>query len=164
MVVDDLASIEADAVVRPATDTLDPTSAALRQLERIGGSRFQQQLQTQAPLVVGAATVTGAGDLPAEFVIHAIIRSESEPVSRSGVQRALVNVLQQAVAWQFQALALPPVGIGPGNLPLEDAAEILCDVLHSHLRTQAFPSEVTIVVETDEDKAVFEHLLSTREV
>ncbi len=164
VVVDDLASIEADAVVRPATDTLDPTSAALRQLERIGGSRFQQQLQTQAPLVVGAATVTGAGDLPAKFVIHAIIRSESEPVSRSGVKRALVNVLQQAVAWQFQALALPPVGIGPGNLPLEDAAEILCDVLHSHLEAQAFPSEVTIVVETDEDKTVFDHLLRTREM
>ncbi len=164
VVVDDLASIEADAVVRPATDTLEPTSAALRQLERIGGSRFQGQLETRAPLVVGAATVTGAGDLPAEFVIHAIIRSESEPVSRSGVQRALVSVLHQAVAWQFQALALPPVGIGPGNLPLEDAAEILCDVLHSHLRTQAFPSKVTIVVETDEDKTVFEHLLRAREV
>ncbi len=164
VVVDDLASIEADAVVRPATDTLEPTSAALRQLERIGGSRFQGQLATRAPLVVGAATVTGAGDLPAEFVIHAIIRSESEPVSRSGVQRALLSVLHQAVAWQFQALALPPVGIGPGNLPLEDAAEILCDVLHSHLRTQAFPSKVTIVVETDEDKMVFEHLLRAREV
>jgi O-acetyl-ADP-ribose deacetylase (regulator of RNase III) len=75
-----------------------------------------------------------------------------------------VSVLHQAVAWQFQALALPPVGIGPGNLPLEDAAEILCDVLHSHLRTQAFPSKVTIVVETDEDKTVFEHLLRAREV
>ena len=160
VVVDDLASIEADAVVRPATDALEPTSAALRQLERIGGSRFQQQLETRVPLVVGAATVTGAGDLPAEFVIHAIIRSQCEPVSRSGVQRALVSVLHQAVAWQFQALALPPVGIGPGNLPLE----ILCDVLHSHLRTQAFPSKVTIVVETDEDKMVFEHLLRAREV
>ncbi len=163
VVVDDLASIKADAVVRPATDTLEPTSAALRQLERIGGPRFHQQLETRDPLVIGAATVTGAGDLPAEFVIHAIIRNESEPVSRSGVQRALVNVLQQAVAWQFQALALPPLGTGPGNLPFEDAAEILCDVLHSHLRAQAFPSEVKIVVETDEDKTVLEHLLRTRE-
>jgi len=163
VVVDDLASIKADAVVRPATDTLEPTSAALRQLERIGGPRFHQQLETRDPLVIGAATVTGAGDLPAEFVIHAIIRSASEPVSRSGVQRALVNVLQQAVAWQFQALALPPLGTGPGNLPFEDAAEILCDVLHSHLRAQAFPSEVKIVVETDEDKTVLEHLLRTRE-
>ncbi len=164
VVVDDLASIEADAVVRPATDALEPTSAALRQLERIGGSRFQQQLETRVPLVVGAATVTGAGDLPAEFVIHAIIRSASEPVSRSGVQRAVLSVLQQAVAWQFQSLALPPVGIGPGNLPLEDAAEILCDVLHSHLRTQAFPSEVKIVVETDEDRTMFEQLLRKRQV
>jgi O-acetyl-ADP-ribose deacetylase (regulator of RNase III) len=163
VVVDDLASVEADAVVRPATDKLEPTSSSLRQLERIGGVRFQRQLETRSPLAVGAATVTAGGDLPSEFVIHAIIRSVSEAVSRTGVRRALVSALRQATAWQFRAVALPPVGIGPGNLSLEDAAEIICDVLHSHLPAQGFPSEVTIVVETDEDKAVFENLLRVRE-
>lgn len=159
VVVDDLASVDADAVVRPSTDKLEPTSPALRQLERIGGPGFQRQLETAVQLTVGAATVTGGGDLPAEFVIHAIIRSVTEPVSRTGVRRALTSALQQAQAWQFQAVAIPPVGVGPGNLPLEDAAAILCDVLHSHLRTQEFPSEVKIVVETDEDRIVFENLL-----
>ncbi len=163
VVVDDLASVEVDAVVRPATETLEPASAAQRQLERIGGPRFQQQLETRAPLVVGAATVTAGGDLPSEFVIHAIIRSASEQVSRSGVRRAMVSTLQQAAAWQFRAVAVPPLGTGPGNLALEDSAEIICDVLHSHLPTEGFPSEVTIVVETDEDKTVFENLLRVRE-
>jgi O-acetyl-ADP-ribose deacetylase (regulator of RNase III) len=163
VVVDDLASVESDAVVRPATDKLEPTSPSLRQLERIGGPRFHQQLETRAPLVVGAATVTSGGDLPSEFVIHAVIRSVSEAVSRTGVQRALISALQQATAWQFRAVAIPPIGIGPGNLALEDAAEIICDVLHSHLPAQGFPSEVTIVVETEEDKTVFENLLRRRE-
>jgi O-acetyl-ADP-ribose deacetylase (regulator of RNase III) len=75
-----------------------------------------------------------------------------------------MSVLHQAVAWQFHALAVPPVGIGPGNLPFKDAAELLCDVLHSHLVAQAFPSRVQIVVETDEDKTVFDHLLRTRKL
>ncbi len=162
VVVDDLAFVEADAVVRPATDTLEPTAPSLRQLERVGGPGFQQQLKTRAPLAVGAATVTGGGDLPSEFVIHAIIRSMSEPVSRTGVRRALVSALHQATAWQFRAVAVPLMGTGPGNLALEDAAEIICDVLHSHLRDQAFPSEVKIVVGTDDDRAVFENLLRMR--
>ena len=163
VVVDYLACVEANAVVRPATDNLEPTTPSLRQIERIGGPSFRKQLQVRASLVVGAATVTGGGDLPAEFVIHAIIRSVSEPVSRTGVRRALIGALQQAAAWQFHTVGVPPVGTGPGNLSLEDAAEVLCDVLHSHLRGQAFPSEVKIVVETEEEKMVFESLLRARE-
>ncbi len=87
----------------------------------------------------------------------------SEPVSRTGVRRALVSALQQAVAWQFRTVAVPLMGTGPGNLALEDAAEIMCDVLHSHLRDQAFPSEVKIVVGNDDDRTVFENLLRMRE-
>ena len=73
-----------------------------------------------------------------------------------------MSVLHQAGAWQFHALAVQPVGIGPGNLPLEDAAELLCDVLHSHLGAHSCPSRVQISVETDEDKTVCDHLLRTR--
>ena len=46
---------------------------------------------------------------------------------------------------------------------LEEAAGIICAVLHSHLRDQAFPSEVKIVVGTDEDRTVMENLLRMRE-
>ena len=159
VVVDNIAFVEADAVVRPATDTLEPTSSALRPLERQGGAAFLKQLETRVPLAIGSATVTGGGGLATEFVIHAIIRSISEPVSPSGVRRALASALHQAGAWQFAALALPPVGTGAGNLPMEDAAKIMCEVVREHLRAQSFPSVIKIVVESDEDKAVFDTLL-----
>lgn len=159
MVVDDLASVHADAVVRPATDTLEPTAAHLSQLEQAGGPSFRQQLTTRDPHAVGAATVTGGGDLPTQFVIHAIIRGISEPVTAVGVRRALESALHRAVAWQFGAVALPLIGVGPGELPVEDAAEIMCDVPLTHTRTQTVPSEFSIVVEHDEDKAVVERFL-----
>jgi O-acetyl-ADP-ribose deacetylase (regulator of RNase III) len=160
VVVDDGGFLAADAIVRPATTRLDPTAAALRRLETMGGAEFHDRLRVTRELPVGAAVVTAAGgDLPAEFVIHAVIRSETEPVTRGSVTRAWRAVLQQAHEWQFARLSVPPIGTGAGNLTIEDAAEIMATVLQVHLENAAFPADVSFVVETPEEHEVFEAAL-----
>lgn len=159
VVVDDIAFVEADAVVRPATDRLEPTSSALRHLEQIGGPAFRQQLEVRQELAVGAAVVTGGGELPSELVIHAVIRSVTEPVSELTVRRALTSALQRAVDWQLSRVAIPPLGTGAGNLSLEDAAAVMVDVISRHTAASQYPSEVYIVVDNEEDKRVFDALL-----
>lgn len=159
VVVDDIAFVQADAVIRPATATLEPTSAALRHLEQVGGPGLWKQLQVQQALAVGAAVVTGAGELAAEFVIHAVIRSVTEPVSAAGVRRALVSAMQRAVDWQLTRVTIPPLGTGAGNLGVEEAAQVMVDVLGQHTAVAAYPSDVAIVVENDQEKQVFEALL-----
>lgn len=159
VVVDDIAFVQADAVIRPATATLEPTSAALRHLEQVGGPGFARQSQVQQALAVGAAVVTGAGDLPSEFVIHAVVRSVTEPVSAAGVRRALISALQRAVDWQLERVTVPPLGTGAGNLQVEDAARIMVDVLSQHTAVAPYPTDVAIVVESQEDKHVFDALL-----
>lgn len=166
VVVDDLASFAADAIVRPATTRLDPTAAALRRLEILGGPDFQNKIRLSRELAVGAAVVTAAGgDLPAEFVIHAVIRSEDEPVTRGNVARAWQAALHQAQEWEFGHLSAPPIGTGAGNLTLEDAAEIMATGLQAH-RTHVsgarFPADVSFVVERPEDQQVFEAALQRR--
>ena len=159
VVVDDLAFLAADAIVRPATAQLEPTTPALRRLEQMGGPEFQRHLEVHIELVVGAAVVTAAGgDLPAEFVIHAVIQSRDEPISRRGVARAWRSALERAREWGFSRLTVPPLGIGAGNLSVEDAADILLSELHG-LPPAAAPAEVAIVVETDEQREVFEGVL-----
>ena len=64
VVVDDLAFVRSDAVIRPATATLEPTTAALRRLEQVGGPAFWQQLKVQQELAVGAAVNQLSGSLP----------------------------------------------------------------------------------------------------
>jgi O-acetyl-ADP-ribose deacetylase (regulator of RNase III) len=146
VVVDDLAFLETDAIVRPATARLDPTTPVVRRLETVGGSEFLDRLRLQKELAVGAAVVTaGGGGLPAEFVIHAVIQSDTEPVTREAVAR----------------LTVPPIGTGAGNLALEDAAAIMATVLKSHAVQAPYPSDVCIVVETPEDREAFEAALRT---
>ena len=159
VVVDDIAFVPADAVIRPATAALEPTAAALRHLEQVGGPAFWSQLRVQQPLAVGAAVVTGGGELAAEFVIHAVIRSDTEPVSAGTVRRALTSAMQRAVDRQLARVAVPPLGTGAGNLGLEDAARVMIDVLDQHTAVSQYPSDVAIVVESDADREAFDLLL-----
>jgi O-acetyl-ADP-ribose deacetylase (regulator of RNase III) len=162
VVVDDLAFLESDAIVRPATARLDPTTPVVRRLETVGGSEFLGRLRVQKDLAVGAAVVTGGGgDLPAEFVIHAVIQSDTEPVTREAVARAWLSALERAREWEFARLTVPPLGTGAGNLALEDAAAIMASVLKSHAAQAQYPSDVCIVVETPEDREAFEAALRT---
>jgi O-acetyl-ADP-ribose deacetylase (regulator of RNase III) len=159
VVVDDLAFVVADAVVRPATTFLEPTTPALRRLEQVAGEAFWQSLRVERELAVGSAVVTGAGELAAELVIHAVIRSATEPVSRDSVRRALTAALQRAADWQLAHVALPPLGTGAGNLSLEDAAAVMAGPLAAVPGPEGFPRDVTIVVETDDERRVFEAAL-----
>ncbi len=161
VVVDDLAFLSADAIVRPATTELAPTTPALRRLEQMGGAEFLRHTRTSIELAVGAAVVTAAGgELPAEFVIHAIILGRDEAVSATGVRRAWHAALAQAREWGFASLTVPPIGIGAGNLTLETAAEILVsEFLEQSGGGTATTPEVTVVVETEAEREVFAGVL-----
>jgi O-acetyl-ADP-ribose deacetylase (regulator of RNase III) len=156
VVVDDLAFVVADAIVRPATALLEPTTPTLRRLEQVGGRRFWSQLEAERELAVGSAVVTGGGDLTAELVIHAIIQSAAEPVTRDSVRRALTAALQRAADWHLAHVAIPPLGIGAGNLSLEDAAQTMATVLAGTPGGTGYPQDVTVVVDSDEERRVFE--------
>jgi len=162
VVVDDLAFVEADALVRPATATLAPVSPALRRLEQLGGPGFLAQLRAPMPLAVGAAVVTTAGDLAPEFIIHAVIMSDEQPVTPSGVRRTITSIVQRAVDWELARIATPLLGAGPGSLTPEDAARILNDTLASDMRHTTYPREVCIVVESEEDRDMVEAFIRGR--
>ncbi len=161
VVVDDLAFVAADAIVRPATDFLEPTTPSLRRLEQVGGPAFWDHLKVERPLAVGSAVVTPGGSLPAELVIHAIIRSATEPVSERSVRRALTTALQRTADWALAHVAVPPVGIGAGNLTLEDAARTMAGVFAGVPGASGYPRDVTIVVETEDERRVFETYFRT---
>jgi O-acetyl-ADP-ribose deacetylase (regulator of RNase III) len=159
VVVDDLAFVSADAVLRPATAALEPTIRSLRNLDTVAGASFREQISTHTELAVGSAVVTDAGDLAADMVIHAVVRSIDEPVTEGRVRQALISALQRAGDWHIARIATPPIGTGAGNLLIEDAARIMIDVLSQEMSASTYPHEVCIVVESEEDKALFDTYL-----
>ena len=158
--VEDLAFYEGDAIIRPATAMLGATTPLLRRLELAAGAALMETLAVSDPLAVGSAVVTGAGDLPVKLLVHAVISSATERVTHDGVRRAFRSALERASTWQLAHVAIPPLGLGAGNLDLETSAELMADELTRHCRSSGFPAQVTIVAETEDEAAVLDFAIS----
>ncbi len=159
VVVDDLAFVKADAVIRPTTSTMAPLCRSLSHLEKLGGETFRNQIPTNSELAVGSAVVSEAGDVEAGMVIHAVIQSVTDPVSEHSVRAALISALQRADDWQLARLVSPPIGTGAGNLSIEDSAKVMVQVLGSAMASATYPQEMCIVLDNEEDLAVFQDYL-----
>ena len=158
--VEDLAFFTGDAIIRPATATLGATTPLLRRLELSGGQRLLDQLVTSEPLAVGSAVVTGAGELPVELMVHAIVSSPTERVSRDGVRRAFRSALERASAWQIAAVAIPPLGLGAGNLDIDESALLMADELARHCAAASYPRAITLIAETADEAQSLEGALA----
>jgi O-acetyl-ADP-ribose deacetylase (regulator of RNase III) len=157
VVVDDLALIQADAVLRPADETLSPLSDTITRLDQQAGARFADQRRLSAPLKAGAAVVTGSGDLPAPFVLHAVIRDPDARVSREVVRRALVSAWERATDWELGVIASPLVGAGADQLSVEEAARLLAETFPD--KASGCPFELRIVVEHAADRDLVEAIV-----
>jgi O-acetyl-ADP-ribose deacetylase (regulator of RNase III) len=158
----DLAAVTASAVLRPVSAEWEAVTAAGRRLELAAGSDVEAQCRRMGELPVGSAVITGAGALPAEFLIHASVRSVDEPVSGAVVRRALQNGLRRGAEWAIDSLALGPLGTGAGNLEVEEAARIMIPVLLEHMAGSPHPARVQVVVESEYEREVFERELRSR--
>ena len=152
--LDDLAFFEGEAIARPVNAMLGATTPVMRKLERAAGAAFADKVRPREPLPVGAATVTKAGELAVELMIHGVVSSDDEPVTRDTVRLALMSAMQRAVAFQIREIAVAPFGLGAGNLDIEDAADVMLEVLTAHMRHAAYPTHIMIFAETEFEEQV----------
>jgi O-acetyl-ADP-ribose deacetylase (regulator of RNase III) len=157
---DDLAFVSADAIARPVDAELRATTPLMRRLEVAGGEKLAKHLHVNEPLAVGSAVVTPAGELGVELLIHGVVSSDTEPASRASVRQAVGGALQRAADFGIEHLAIAPFGIGAGNLDIEDSAEVIADVIRRHRQAAKHPATITVVVETEFEREVFERLLA----
>lgn len=155
VLVDDLAFVEADAVARPVNAELRAVTPVVRRLEQAAGEALVRQLRVNEPLEVGSAVVTGAGALSMELMIHAVVSTQSESVSRDGVRRATVSALQRAHDFDVGHLAIAPFGLGAGNLDVDDVAQTMIGAMAEHRSRSARPARITVVVENEVEADAF---------
>ena len=159
--IDDLSFFDGTAIARPVTALLAATTPLLRRLEMAGGERLARQLRLSEPLPVGSAVVTGAGELGVELMIHAVVMSDTERVSRDSVRRAVASTLHRAADWQIGHLAMPPFGLGAGNLDPDESADVMIDAMLPQLERARYPERVTVIVETEDEERAFAVRLSS---
>jgi O-acetyl-ADP-ribose deacetylase len=155
----DITKLEVDAIANAANTRLAHGGGVAGAIVRAGGPSIQDESNARAPIGLGEAVETGAGSLPARWVIHAATMELGGPTSGDIIRRATRSTLVKADALGARSLALVAFGTGVGGFPLEDAAWIEVEEVQRHLDGGSSLETVIFAVRGSDAKEAFERAL-----
>jgi O-acetyl-ADP-ribose deacetylase (regulator of RNase III) len=156
----DITTLEIDAIANAANTRLLHGGGVAGAIARAGGSAVQEESHARAPIGLGEAVETTAGDMPARWVIHAATMEPGGPTSADVIRRATASTLQRADALGARSLALVAFGTGVGGFPVEEAARIEVEEVRRALDDGGGLERVVFAVRGDEARQAFERALA----
>src|SRR5579859_377802 len=118
----DITTLEVDAVANAANTELRHGGGVAGAIARAAGPELQRESRERAPIGLGEAVATTAGEMPARWVIHAATMELGGPTSADIIRRATASTLQVAESLGARSLALVAFGTGVGGFPVDEAA------------------------------------------
>ena len=128
----DIATLDVDAVANAANDHLWMGAGVAGALKRAGGEEIEREAVALGPIRVGEAVATGAGRLPARWVIHGAVMGQNLRTSAELIERTTASVLRTADELGVESLALPAFGTGVGGFPVEECARLMVQAVRAH--------------------------------
>src|ERR1700758_4001363 len=128
----DVTRLEVDAITNAANTQLRHGGGVAAAISRAGGPRVQCESTEKAPIGLGEAVETTAGEMPARYVIHAATMELGGPTSAEIITRATGSTLRKADELGCRSLALVAFGTGVGGFPVEEAARLMVDAVRQH--------------------------------
>jgi O-acetyl-ADP-ribose deacetylase (regulator of RNase III) len=156
----DITTIEVDAIANAANTMLWHGGGVAGAIVRAGGESIQRESDERAPIELGEAVETGAGDMPARWVIHAATMEPGGPTSADVIRRATASTLRRADELGARSVALVAFGTGVGGFPLGEAAAIEAEEVRRHLAGDSGLERVVFAVRGEEARAAFERALA----
>jgi O-acetyl-ADP-ribose deacetylase (regulator of RNase III) len=125
-----------------------------------GGPEVQKELNELGEAKTGDAVVSGAGDLPADFIIHAVGPRFQEVDMEGKLRTTVLNVLARAEEKGAETLALPPMGVGFYGIPIQLSAKVTLETIASYLKEKETKLKEVVICLTDHhEMAPFETTL-----
>lgn len=154
-VVGDLTAQEVDAVVNAANESLTPGGGVCGAILRAGGSEIFDECAQLGGCPTGNAKATGAGRLPARYVIHAVGPvwgggGHGEPELLAAAHR---RALEVALELSCRTVALPALSTGIYGYPPALAAPVAAAAVAPFSDRL---DEIRFVFLDDDLRAVFE--------
>jgi O-acetyl-ADP-ribose deacetylase (regulator of RNase III) len=128
----DVTKLEVDAIANAANTQLMHGGGVAGAISRAGGAEVQRESDERAPIGLGEAVETTAGEMPARWVIHAATMELGGPTSAAIIERATRSTLARAEELGCGSLALVAFGTGVGGFPVEEAARIMVGAAREH--------------------------------
>jgi len=157
----DITKLEVDAIANAANTDLRHGGGVAGAIVRAGGRSIQDESDRAAPIGLGEAIATGAGELPSRWVIHAATMHLGGPTSDEVIRRATASTLDTADELGARSLGLVAFGTGVGGFPVEDAARIEVEEVRHHLEGGSGLERIVFCVFGDDARAAFEEALAS---
>jgi O-acetyl-ADP-ribose deacetylase len=154
----DITTYAGGAIVNAANNHLILGAGVAGAIARRGGAAIQAECTRHGPIRVGEAALTGAGDLPCRYVIHAAAMGD-EPVSERSIRAATRASLELAAQHKIRDVAFPILGTGVGGFPFRRAVEIMVAVARED-RPATAGLDVVLFGYTAQDEAVIAEVLA----
>jgi O-acetyl-ADP-ribose deacetylase (regulator of RNase III) len=132
VIAGDITQLDLDAITNAANTHLKHGGGVAAAISRAAGPELQRESDEKAPIGLGEAVETTAGDMPARYVIHAATMELGGPTSAEIIERATRSTLAKAEELGCRSLALVAFGTGVGGFPLDDAARIMVGAAREH--------------------------------
>jgi O-acetyl-ADP-ribose deacetylase len=156
----DITTLAVDAIANAAHTRLLHGGGVAGAISRAGGPAVDEESRRRAPIALGDAVETTAGEMPARWVIHAATMELGGRTSADVIRRATAATLWKAEELGARSLALVAFGTGVGGFPVEEAAAIEVDEVRGHLASGSRLERVVFCVRGDEAREAFERALA----
>lgn len=156
----DITTLEVDAIANAANTRLAHAGGVAAAIARAGGPAVQAESAERAPIGLGEAAETTAGEMPSRWVIHAATMELGGPTSADVIRRATASTLRRADELGARSLALVAFGTGVGGFPLEEAARIEVEEVTRALDGGSGLERVVFAVRGDAAREAFERALA----
>ena len=154
----DIAALDVDAVANAANDHLWMGAGVAGAIKRAGGGEIEREAVAKGPISVGDAVATGAGRLPARYVIHAAVMGQDLQTSADTISRATRRTLEVADDLGVESVALPAFGTGVGGFSVDECARLMVGVAREFDGTSV--REIVFAVFGESPAAAFRRVLA----
>ena len=152
----DVTKLEVDAIANAANTQLKHGGGVAAAISRAGGPEVQRESDERAPIGLGEATETTAGDMPARWVIHAATMELGGPTAAEIIEQATRSTLAKAEELGCRSLALVAFGTGVGGFALDEAARIEVGEVRRSLDAGSELERVVFAVHGEPARAAFQ--------
>ena len=152
LVEGDITKVSADAIVNAANSRLAGGGGVDGAIHRAGGPSIMKELDEMRPRIgrcaAGDAVVTGAGSLPAKYVIHAVgpvFRDgrHGEPEQLASCYRTALRLAEEKGA---RSVSFPSISTGAYGYPITEAAELALQTVVAYFKQPACRIETVTFV------------------
>jgi O-acetyl-ADP-ribose deacetylase (regulator of RNase III) len=159
VVQQDVTQLDVDAIANAANTQLMHGGGVAGAIQRAAGQALADESRAKAPITLGEAVETTAGDMPSRWVIHAATMEPGGPTSAEIIECATQSTLRVAEDLGCRSLALVAFGTGVGGFPLDEAAALMVGVAREH---EGGLERIVFAVHGDDAERAFREAVEAR--